>query len=164
MAWGVFCAKRTEDCCRAAASGGGIADPDARGRRLATEEEEGTALYHACQAQYFHSQLPLTENADASSSKINERGYATAQENDISKEFAQIGEHGLFAESGEEKIKRVSSQTKKERVFLDPAVENRAVEWRRGDFLDEYRNKRVNVSTSVKKTKKGRTYAKCERK
>jgi hypothetical protein len=46
-------------------------------------EDEETALYHVCEAQYFHSQLPLKANMDAAD-KNAERTY-------VSKEYAALG-------------------------------------------------------------------------
>ena len=115
MAWGVFCAKHG----RLLSSGarGGI-----RSRctgETAMEEEEGTALSRVPGAVF-----PLAAAADGERRRVvvenNERGYATAQENVHFQRVCTDWEHGsLFvAESGEEKIKRVSSRRR--RVFLYP--------------------------------------------
>ena len=118
MAWGVFCAKH--------------------GRLLSSGAREG-GIRDGVVSRVPGAVFPLAAAADGERRRVvvenNERGYATAQENVHFQRVCTDWEHGsLFvAESGEEKIKRVSSRRR--RVFLYPAVENGAVEWRRGDFF-----------------------------
>ena len=143
---GVYSAPSTEDCCRAA-HGEEESDPDAL-VRLHVEEEEGTALYHACQAQYFHSQLPLTENADASSSKITSEGTRRHKRTYISKEFAQIGSTEACSSLRAVKKKLNECHRDEEGYFYILQLKTERLSGDVEIFLDEYRNKRVNVSTS----------------
>ena len=129
------------------------ADPEKVAKRLA-EREEGTALYHACEAQYFHSQLPLTENADSSVSSSSLWSKSKQHENRrkkktyVSKEFAQIG--STEACSSLRAMKKKLNECHKDEEGFFYIVQLRT-ERLNGDVeivLDEYRNKVENESTS----------------
>jgi len=128
-------------------------DPEKVAKRLA-EREEGTALYHACEAQYFHSQLPLTENADSSVSSSSLWSKSKQHENRkkkktyVSKEFAQIG--STEACSSLRAMKKKLNECHKDEEGFFYIVQLRT-ERLNGDVeivLDEYRNKVENESTS----------------
>ena len=129
------------------------ADPEKVAKGLA-EREEGTALYHACEAQYFHSQLPLTENADSSVSSSSLWSKSKQHENRrkkktyVSKEFAQIG--STEACSSLRAMKKKLNECHKDEEGFFYIVQLRT-ERLNGDVeivLDEYRNKVENESTS----------------
>ena len=129
------------------------ADPEKVAKRLA-EREEGTALYHACEAQYFHSQLPLTGNADSSVSSSSLWSKSKQHENRrkkktyVSKEFAHIG--STEACSSLRAMKKKLNECHKDEEGFFYIVQLRT-ERLNGDVeivLDEYRNKVENESTS----------------
>jgi len=128
-------------------------DPEKVAKRLA-EREEGTALYHACEAQYFHSQLPLTENADSSVSSSSLWSKSKQHENRkkkktyVSKEFAQIGSTEACSSLRAMKKKLNECHKDEEGFFYIVQLRTERLNGEVEIVLDEYRNKVENESTS----------------
>ena len=146
---GVYSAPHDDEaCCRELHGDSNESDPE-KLARLHMAHEEGTALYPACEAQYFHSQLPLSENADCCDAAGLDSGSKRQQEQQQQQKrdhnsnrkkknvhFQRVcsaWEHGsvFFATSDKEKIERVSRR--RGGILLHRAVANGTVERRRGD-------------------------------
>lgn len=161
---GVYSAPHDDEaCCRELHGDSNESDPE-KLARLHMGHEEGTALYHACEAQYFHSQLPLSENADCCDAAGLDSGSKRQQEQQqqqkrdhnsnrkkktyISKEFAQLG--STEACSSLRAIKKKLNECHEDEEGFFYIVQLRT-ERLSGDVeivLDEYRNKIENESVS----------------
>jgi hypothetical protein len=159
---GVYSAPHDDEaCCRELHGDSNESDPE-KLARLHMGHEEGTALYHACEAQYFHSQLPLSENADCCDAGLDfgskqqqqqqqqKRDYDSNRRKKtyISKEFAQLG--STEACSSLRAIKKKLNECHEDEEGFFYIVQLRT-ERLSGDVeivLDEYRNKIENESVS----------------